>query len=126
MDEEQNPNGVGNDAVLVPSREVVEYVLHLLAVRSAVRIGVMLNENFPDEEALAEFLNSQETIEGLQAFADARDDIASIALSGNEIDPERLARAVEAHQPLAVEAIDLLAERIGVNPADLFSFLLRA
>jgi hypothetical protein len=125
MDEEQNLDGVDNDAVLVPSSEVVKYVLHLLAVRSAVRVGIMLNENFPDEETLMNFLNSEETLEGLQAFADAKDDIAQLAVQDAELDPERLAKAIEAHQPRAVEAVDLLAERIGINPADLFSFLLR-
>lgn len=125
MDENLNPNGVDNDAVLVPSSEVVNYVLHLLAVRSAIKVGIMLNENFPDEDTLMSFLNSEETLEGLQAFADAKDDIAQLAVQDAELDPKRLAKAIEAHQPRAVEAVDLLAERIGVNPADLFSFLLR-
>lgn len=125
MDENLNPDGVDNDAVLVPSSEVVKYVLHLLAVRSAVRVGIMLNENFPDEETLADFLNAEETIDGLQAFHEAKDDIAQLAITNAELDTEKLAEAIQAHQPRAVEAVDLLAERIGVNPADLFSFLLR-
>lgn len=121
----ETSSGTSQDAA-APSPEVTRLALHLMAVRSAVRVGIMLNQTFPDEETLIAFLDDRETIEGLQAFVEAQDDIAALAIRSGDIDEEDLAKAVQQHQPRALEAIELLAERIGVNAADLSSFLLRA
>lgn len=111
-------------AVSVPSPEVTRLALHLMAVRSAVLVGVYLNERFPTEELFTDFLNSAETIEGLTAFAETRDDILESALaSGGD---SALVRSVMQNHTRALEAVDVLAERIGVAPEDLFAFLLRA
>lgn len=128
MSESESLSGVeGNlDAVSAPSPEVTRLGLHLLAVRSAVLVGIYLNERFPTEELFMDFLNSDETIEGLEAFAEARDDVLAVAIKQDTVTPESVAEAVTTHHPRALEAIDVLAERIGVTPEDLFSFLLRA
>lgn len=109
----------------IPSDEVIKLVLHLLAVRAAVRVGVMLNERFPTEDEMMEFCNNQDTVEGLEAFAEARRSVELLALQGN-MTQEAVSRAIEQHHPRAMEAIEVLAEQIMVNPSDLFSFLLRA
>lgn len=110
-------------AAPVPNEDVVRFTLHLMAVRSAVRMGIMLNEQFPDEESFMAFLNAPDTVEGLTAFAEARDDIALLAMREDEA---ALAQAIRQHHPRALESVELLAEQIGVVPEDVVSFLLRA
>lgn len=125
-----SPQGDGAEdefgAVAAPSPEVTHLALHLMAVRSAVVVGVMLNERFPTEEAFMDFLNTEETLEGLQAFSDARDDVIALAVQQGTVTSDAVISAVSQHHPRALEAIDVLAARIGVTPQDLFSFLLRA
>lgn len=126
MDDEPLDGAEEIGAVSAPSPEVTRLALHLMAVRSAVVVGVFLNERFPTEEAFMDFLNTDDTMDGLQAFVDAREDILSIAVQQGTLTPDALVAAVSEHHPRALEAIDLLAEQIGVQPQDLFSFLLRA
>jgi hypothetical protein len=124
MDEREN--SPGDDSGATPSDEVARLVLHLMAIRSAVRVGFALNEQFDTEESFTDFLNSAETLDGLQEFVNAERDIALLAMTDAGTDTRALADAVRQHHGRALESVDLLAEAVGVQPEDLFSFLLRA
>lgn len=109
-----------------PSDAVSRIILHLVAIRSAVRIGVVLNEQFPSEETLTAFCNDEATIETLQAFVDIQQDMIRAATTDGIPTVADLATTIKQHHGRALEAVSDLAERIGVEPEDLFSFLLRA
>lgn len=101
-------------------------ILHLSWLRSAIAVGVALNELAPTEDDWAELCNDPTFLEEMQAFADVIEDIRKQTAAGLDVGLAALERAGSQHHGRAIEAISVTAERLGVPPEDLLAILLHA
>lgn len=103
----------------------VAVVLHLSYLRSQLLVADALARRYPTEEAWQALLNDplfQETIRDLsEIVADLRDG----GLLGLTPDPAALAAAAQQHHGRALEAVEDLAQALGVDPHDLLTVLIR-
>lgn len=91
-----------------------------------VAVGVALNELCPTEADWTALLDDPDVQQEIAAFATVMDEIRTQAMNGLDAGLVALERAGAQHHGRAVEAVTLLADRLGVPPDDLVSILLHA
>lgn len=125
---DDEPDGVGipDAASVSDTGAVYQGILQLIAVRSLFLVGMALASKFPTEDDFHELLRSEDFIDAMSAFAEVKTDIALQSAVGEAVDRDAVAQAAADHQQRALEAVEVLSDRLGVAPEDLISVLLRA
>lgn len=100
--------------------------MELSRLRSALLVGAALAEQFPTEEAWWGLVSDPEYVESLNALAEVLNDIKTDSQLLEAMTPESVAEAADKHHARAVEAIEVVADRLGVSPDDLLAVLLEA
>lgn len=100
-----------------------EVVLELLRARSLVRVGLALLARFPAEADQEQVFDEPEFLAAAARFAQARRAVRDGMAAGS---PEAVARVALQAYPEAVEAVVVLADRLGCEPEDLVSVMLGA
>lgn len=101
--------------------------LELSRIRSMMLVGMALVDKCPTEETWWGLLSDPEYIESLNALAEIINDMQVDANFFAASDtPDGTARAAENHHARAVEAVSVVADRLGIPPEDLISVLVHA
>lgn len=103
----------------------IAVVLHLSWLRSAAKVGMALAVTYPGEDEWQAFLNAPELMETIDELAPVIADIRAAAELGTDLSPEQVQLAVEQHYGRALDAVEVLAERLGIAPADLLAVLVQ-
>jgi hypothetical protein len=80
-------------------------------------VGQRLAERFPMDAAWDAELDSLADSEDLQALAEVARDIRGLVKDPS--DPEQVAAVVTQHYDRALECVELVAERLGLEPREL-------
>lgn len=100
--------------------------LELSRLRSLMLVGAALVTKFPTDEAWWGLLEDPDYIESLNALADVINDIRADVNVQDALTPESVATAADNHHGRAVEAIQLVADRLEIPPEDLLTVLISA
>lgn len=98
-------------------------ILDMQRARSTWLVGMALATKFPDEEDWEALLQDPDFLDTAESLAEVVDDVRTLSAMGG-VTPEAVAEAVSQHHGRAIEAVEPLSERLGVDPNDLLSFLL--
>jgi hypothetical protein len=98
--------------------------LELSRLRSQIIVATMLATQFPTEDAWWGLVSDPEYVECLNALAEVIADIRSDAAVAEGTTPESVAEAAERHHDRALEAIQIVAERLQVPTEDLLNVLI--
>lgn len=98
------------------------------AMSEARTMGILTNAlamQFPTEAEWTAFTNDPDVVECIENFTEViRDMRATLPQVGNLFTTEQLQEAVTEHYSRALDEIESLAEKIGVEPEVLLHFLL--
>lgn len=100
--------------------------MELSRLRSTLLVGAALAARFPTDEDWWDLVSEPEYVESLNALAEVLNDIKKDSQVLEAITPESVAEAADKHHTRAVEAIEVVADRLGVSPDDLLAVLLEA
>jgi len=100
--------------------------LELSRLRSLMMVGAALVTKFPTDEDWWALTADLEYVESLNALAEVLNDIRQDAKVDQAMNPEAVAEAAENHYGRALEAIELVAERLEVPAEDLLNVLISA
>jgi len=87
-------------------------------------VGAALVTKFPAEEDWWALVADPDYVESLNALAEVINDIRHDAKINEALDPEAVASAADNHHGRAVEAVQVVAERLEVPPEDLLNVLI--
>lgn len=118
-----------HDAAEVPlegasAAAVFAAVLRLSSLRSAFLVGRALAEVCPYEDQWEAVLRDPEFLETLATVHTIVTDVAATAVSQDRFTPDGIADVGAAHYSRGLEAVELLAERLAVDPKDLLAVLI--
>lgn len=118
---------VGEDDGPELTYAAIACTLELSRLRSMMLVGMALVDKCPTEEAWWGLLSDPEYIESLNSLAEIINDMQLDANFYASADtPDGTARAAEHHHERAIEAISVVADRLGIPPEDLISVLVHA
>lgn len=98
-------------------------VVHLSYLRSQYRVGAALSRAFPTEAAWQAWLSRADVVEQFLDLAAVVADVRAGALGEDILVPDRVVLAVQQHYARGLEAIEGLAQELGIPPQDLLTVL---
>jgi hypothetical protein len=100
----------------------VASVLELQRLRSRFIVGEALANTCPTDSAWLELMEDPDVVDSIASFAEILDAMTS-SIDEEALTPEEVARRAAPHQARAMEALSLVAEKLGVDPVDLAAVL---
>jgi len=97
--------------------------MELSRLRSTLLVGTALVSRFGTEEAWWDLVSDPEYVESLNALAEVLNDIRSDVTVLDSVTPEDVAEAADRHHERAIEAVQVVADKIGVPVEDLLNVL---
>lgn len=120
-DSREAQNGGGSEeSAPVLSPAALSMTLFLSQLRAQVIVGISLAQKFPVDDDWWALTQDEEYVESLNALAGIMNDVVSDA---DQLTPLEVARAAGNHYERAKESVELIAEFLGVAPADLLTVL---
>lgn len=98
--------------------------LELSRLRSTLLVGTALVSRFPEEEDWWGLTQEPEYVESVNSLAEVLSDIQADVSTDDGATPDAIAAAAERHHQRALEAVEVLAERLGVPAEDVLTVLI--